>query len=151
MDAWIARHQGRDYDEDGAWAASGTVHQPLLAALLDEPYFALPAPKSTGRDLFHAAWLDARLAAFDEVAPADVQATLTRLTAVTIAGAIVDEGIGPDAVYVCGGGAYNGTLLRAISTELDGVTVASTAEAGRGAEPGRGAGVRLAGLALHAA
>jgi len=130
MDLWIARHQSRAYDEDGAWAASGTVHQPLLAALLDEPYFALPAPKSTGRDLFHAAWLDARLAAFEEVAPADVQATLTRLTAVTIARAIVDEGIVPDAVYVCGGGAYNGTLLRAISTELDGVTVASTAELG---------------------
>jgi anhydro-N-acetylmuramic acid kinase len=103
---------------------------PLLAALLDEQYFELPAPKSTGRDLFHANWLDARLAAFHDVAPADVQATLTRLTAVTIARAIVDEGIAPDAVYVCGGGAYNGTLLRAISAELDGVTVASTAELG---------------------
>ncbi|MBD8543148.1 anhydro-N-acetylmuramic acid kinase [Oxalobacteraceae sp. CFBP 8755] len=130
MDLWIARHQGRAYDEDGAWAASGTVHPPLLAALLDEAYFALPAPKSTGRDLFHADWLDARLAAFHDVAPADVQATLTRLTAVTIARAIRDEGIAPDAVYVCGGGAYNGALLRAISAELDGVKVVSTAELG---------------------
>ncbi len=48
----------------------------------------------------------------------------------TIARAIRDEGIAPDAVYICGGGAYNGALLRAISAELDGVTVASTAELG---------------------
>jgi len=130
LDLWIARHQGRAYDEDGAWGASGTVHAPLLAALLDEPYFRQPAPKSTGRDLFHEAWLDARLAGFGAVAPADVQATLTRLTAVTIARAIRDDGIAPDAVYVCGGGAYNGALLRAISAELDGVKVASTAELG---------------------
>src|SRR6185436_19639742 len=52
MDAWIHLHQGKDYDADGAWAASGKVHEDLLAAFLAEPYFSLPAPKSTGRDLF---------------------------------------------------------------------------------------------------
>lgn len=130
MDLWIARHQGRAYDEDGAWGASGNVHAALLETLLDEPYFRQPAPKSTGRDLFHEPWLDAKLAAFSTVAPADVQATLTQLTAVTIARAIRDEGVTPDAVYVCGGGAYNGALLRAIGVELGGVKVASTAELG---------------------
>jgi anhydro-N-acetylmuramic acid kinase len=128
MDLWIGRHQGRAYDENGAWGASGTVNEPLLAALLDEPYFRQPAPKSTGRDLFHEPWLDAKLAAFRDLAPADVQATLTRLTAVTIARAIRDDGINPDAVYICGGGAYNGALLRAISAELDGIKVVPTAE-----------------------
>ena len=63
MDGWILRHQGQPYDADGAWAASGKVIPALLAELLNEPYFALPAPKSTGRDLFHADWLAARLAA----------------------------------------------------------------------------------------
>lgn len=130
LDLWIARHQGRAYDEDGAWGASGTVQQPLLDALLDEPYFRQPAPKSTGRDLFHAPWLDAKLASFSDLAPADVQATLVQLTAVTIARAIDDEGVTPDAVYVCGGGAYNGALLRAIGAELGGAKVASTAELG---------------------
>ena len=130
MDLWIGRHQGRAYDEDGVWAASGAVHQPLLKQVLDEPYFSQPAPKSTGRDLFHEPWLNARLAQFGDVAPNDVQATLTQLTAVTIARAIVDQGVTPDAVYVCGGGAYNSALLRAISTELGGVKVASTTELG---------------------
>jgi len=129
MDLWIARHQGRAYDADGAWAASGRVDERLLAALLDEAYFRQPAPKSTGRDLFHAQWLDAKLADFTDVAPADVQATLTRLTAVSIARAIELETPGQpaQAVYVCGGGAYNGVLLQELRTALGGaVTVAST-------------------------
>ncbi|PHV08100.1 anhydro-N-acetylmuramic acid kinase [Janthinobacterium sp. BJB412] len=127
MDGWIARHQGRDYDADGAWAAGGTVVPALLAALLAEPYFALPAPKSTGRDLFHMDWLDARLSAFPQLAPADVQATLTRLSAVTLARAVAQYGGGADALYICGGGAYNGTLLRELAAALDGrVAVAST-------------------------
>ncbi|MBQ5941384.1 MULTISPECIES: anhydro-N-acetylmuramic acid kinase [unclassified Massilia] len=130
IDLWIARHQGRAYDEDGAWAASGTVDAPLLGILLDEPYFRQPAPKSTGRDLFHEQWLDAKLAQCPGLAPVDVQATLTRLTAVTIARAIREEGVKPDAVYVCGGGAYNGTLLRDISAALDGGKVESTAALG---------------------
>jgi anhydro-N-acetylmuramic acid kinase len=131
IDLWIARHHGKAYDEDGAWAASGQVDPALLAALLDEPYFRQPAPKSTGRDLFHAQWLDAKLSRFAHLAPADVQATLTRLTAVTIARAILDENAQVEAVYVCGGGAYNGTLLRALAEELGGkVAVESTAVLG---------------------
>ncbi|OON64438.1 anhydro-N-acetylmuramic acid kinase [Massilia sp. KIM] len=133
MDLWIARHLGKAYDEDGAWAATGKVDEALLAALLDEPYFRQPAPKSTGRDLFHEQWLDSKLARFAGVAPQDVQATLTRLTALTIARAIQDEqdeGVAPDAVYVCGGGAYNATLLREIGAALGGVKVESTAALG---------------------
>jgi anhydro-N-acetylmuramic acid kinase len=126
MDLWIARHRGHAYDKDGAWAATGTVDAPLLDLLLDEPYFRQPPPKSTGRDLFHAQWLDAKLAQRPGVAPADVQATLTRLTAVTIARAIQAE-THPQAVYVCGGGAYNGVLLRDLADALGGgIPVAST-------------------------
>ena len=126
MDLWIARHQGKAYDQDGAWAATGTVDAPLLDLLLDEPYFRQPPPKSTGRDLFHADWLDAKLAQRPGVSPADVQATLTRLTAVTIARAIQAEA-DAQAVYVCGGGAYNGVLLRDLADALGGtIPVAST-------------------------
>jgi anhydro-N-acetylmuramic acid kinase len=133
MDLWVARHTGKPYDEDGAFAAAGRVDQELLEILLDEPYFRQPPPKSTGRDLFHAEWLDACLARrpglAEALAPADVQATLTRLTAVSIARAIQDATTGQpaQAVYVCGGGAYNGVLLRDIAEALGGaIPVAST-------------------------
>ena len=129
MDLWIARHRNEAYDQDGAWAATGRVDDDLLGVLLDEPYFRQPPPKSTGRDLFHAAWLDAKLARRPGLAPADVQATLTRLTAVSIARAIEAETSAQpaQAVYVCGGGAYNGVLLREIATALGGkIPVAST-------------------------
>jgi anhydro-N-acetylmuramic acid kinase len=137
MDLWIARHLGQPYDADGAWAATGQVDEPLLAILLDEPFFEQPPPKSTGRDLFHAPWLDGKLARRPALAPADVQATLTRLTAVSIARAIADathEGQTAQpaqAVYVCGGGAYNSVLLRELGHALGGtIPVASTEELG---------------------
>jgi len=127
MDGWIHRHHGKEYDMDGAWAASGKVLPELLAELLKEPYLALPAPKSTGRDLFHLEWLDARLAVHAEAAPEDVQRTLTQYTAVTLADAIKAYGAAADAVYICGGGAYNGVLMHALGAELGKqVLVAST-------------------------
>ena len=127
MDGWIARHQGREFDQDGAWAASGKEIPGLLADMLAEPYFALPAPKSTGRDLFHMDWLERHLAAHPGAAPADVQRTLTRLTARTLAQAIQAHGSGADAVHVCGGGAYNGVLMDELGAALGAqVLVAST-------------------------
>ena len=131
LDGWIARHQEKEYDADGAWGASGHVHDSLLGVLLAEPYLHQPAPKSTGRDLFHMAWLDARLAGFADLAPEDVQATLVELTARSIADAIRQESAEVDAVYVCGGGAYNSALLRALAAVLGGkVAVESTAALG---------------------
>jgi anhydro-N-acetylmuramic acid kinase len=127
MDGWIHRHRQQEYDADGAWAASGKVIPDLLAELLKEPYLALPAPKSTGRDLFHLAWLDKRLAVYAPAAPEDVQRTLTEYTAVTLAEAIKADGGGADAVYICGGGAYNGVLMDALGAALGNqVMVAST-------------------------
>ncbi|KQV88596.1 anhydro-N-acetylmuramic acid kinase [Massilia sp. Root351] len=146
MDKWIARHQGKAYDDDGAWAATGKVIQPLLDAMLREPYFALPAPKSTGRDLFHADWLDARLAPYASAAPQDVQATLTQLTVLTLARAIGEQAPKTEAVYVCGGGAYNGVLMRSLAAEL-GVAVESTAALG--VEPNRVEALAFAWLAFR--
>jgi anhydro-N-acetylmuramic acid kinase len=127
MDLWIARHQGHAYDANGAWAAMGLVDPALLGILLEEPYFALPAPKSTGRDLFHADWLDACLARLTHaVKPADVQATLATLTATTIARAIHDASLDVANVYVCGGGAENGELMRLLGAALPHAMVQST-------------------------
>ncbi|MCE3603641.1 anhydro-N-acetylmuramic acid kinase [Massilia sp. P8910] len=129
MDHWIGLHQGKAYDADGAWAASGRSDPALLGILLDEPYFRLAAPKSTGRDLFHADWLAQRLAQGPALPAQDVQATLTALTAVTIARAIDHEVREAEAVYVCGGGAYNGSLLRELAQALGGKTRVETSDA----------------------
>ena len=131
MDGWIGRHLGQAYDADGAWAATGQVLPALLERFLTEPYFSQPAPKSTGRDLFHMAWLDSHLASFPYASAADVQRTLTRLTAVTLVQAIRQYGPAADMLYVCGGGAYNATLLLELATLLDGQAgVLSTAALG---------------------
>lgn len=118
LDAWVAQHLGEKYDAAGAWAASGTVIPALLDTLRAEPFFALPPPKSTGRDLFHSAWLAARLDAFPDAQPADVQATLTALTATTLADAIAAHADSAKTVYVCGGGAYNTHLMQRLQQAL---------------------------------
>ncbi|GAB2866466.1 anhydro-N-acetylmuramic acid kinase [Pseudoduganella ginsengisoli] len=127
MDAWIARHQGKPYDDNGAWAASGTPIQPLLQAMLQDPYFLLPPPKSTGRDLFHMDWLQRHLSHYPDARPQDVQATLLQLTAQSLADAITTHAPRTEAVYLCGGGAYNSVLMQAIENKLgQNVKVAST-------------------------
>ena len=128
LDAWILRHRQVELDRDGAWAASGRVDDALLDRLLGEPYLALPPPKSTGRELFNLDWLDAHLNDRPR-APADVQATLLEYTAATIAAAVQRAAPGA-AVYVCGGGAHNGALLRALARRRGSQTVASTAVLG---------------------
>jgi anhydro-N-acetylmuramic acid kinase len=120
MDLWIGRHHGKAHDAEGAWAASGQVQAALLAQMLAEPYFALPSPKSTGRDLFNPEWL-ARFGS--DHPPADVQATLCELTATTIVDAIRRQlsgqprGHAADTldVFVCGGGAHNPTLQQPLA------------------------------------
>lgn len=128
MDGWIARHQGRAFDADGAWAASGRVSPALLATLLAEPFFAAPPPKSTGRALFHLGWLQARLT--PGLQPEDVQATLLELTARSIADALRAQMPGARRLIACGGGARNGTLMRRLADLLPGVVLQSSADHG---------------------
>jgi anhydro-N-acetylmuramic acid kinase len=129
MDAWCLRHRGEAFDRDGAFAASGRVHEPLLAELLRDPYFALPPPKSTGREHFHLGWLDARLPA-PSLSPADVQATLLELSARSIVQAI--DACASDAtdVLLCGGGVHNRMLVHRLRELLQPREVRSTADYG---------------------
>jgi anhydro-N-acetylmuramic acid kinase len=117
MDAWCLRHRGEAYDRDGAFAAAGRVDEALLHALLADAYFALAPPKSTGREHFHLAWLDAhpRVAA---LAPADVQATLLELTARSVADAIRAHAPQATDVVACGGGVHNPVLMRRLGERL---------------------------------
>jgi anhydro-N-acetylmuramic acid kinase len=129
MDAWCLRHRGEAFDRDGAFAAAGRVDEALLRALLADPYFALPPPKSTGREHFHLAWLEAqpRVAA---LAPADVQATLLELTARSVADAILAHAADAVDVLACGGGVHNPVLMRRLGERLAPRAVASTAAFG---------------------
>jgi anhydro-N-acetylmuramic acid kinase len=129
IDAWAAEHLGHPFDQDGRWAAGGHSNATLLQSLLEETYFSLPPPKSTGRELFNRPWLSHRLAR-RELDPRDVQATLTRLTAVTIAQAIAQHAAQAVDVLVCGGGAFNATLMRMLGEECAPRPVASTATLG---------------------
>lgn len=119
MDAWCLRHRGEAFDRDGRFAAAGSVDEALLGELLDDAYFALPPPKSTGREHFHLAWLDMhpRVA---ELAPEDVQATLLALSAVSVAGAIARHAADAVDVVACGGGVHNRALMQAIGARLEG-------------------------------
>ena len=126
MDLWCLTHTGQAFDAGGAWAASGTVDAPLLAALLGEPYFDRPAPKSTGRDLFHAAWLAAHLSRHAGLRPADVQATLADLTARSCADAVRRHCAGAPELLICGGGSLNRHLMQRLALALPGVRVLPT-------------------------
>ena len=126
MDAWCERHTGRAYDADGAFAASGQVDAALLARLLADPWFALPPPKSTGREHFHLDWLQARMGE-TVLPPADVQATLLDLTARTVADALQMTQPDTRRVLVCGGGVRNAVLMARLAAYLPQAIVESTA------------------------
>lgn len=130
MDFWCAHHTGEPFDRDGAWAAGGMVHRPMLAAMLDHGYFRRPPPKSTGRDLFNRTWLEAHLAGFPGVNAQDVQATLTELTATACAQALREHGPSSNRLLVCGGGALNVHLMARLAALLPGVRVESTSAEG---------------------
>ncbi|MFB6810637.1 anhydro-N-acetylmuramic acid kinase [Streptomyces sp. NPDC056387] len=109
------------YDADGLLAAAGRVHEGLLRRLLStEPYYRMPVPRTTGKELFHAGYLRARLAGFAELPPQDLVATLTRLTARTVADALRPPGT--TEVFVSGGGVRNPTLMGMLRDELAGRT-----------------------------
>jgi anhydro-N-acetylmuramic acid kinase len=130
MDLWCQRHTGQAYDDAGRWAASGQVQADLLARWMQEPFFHRAPPKSTGRDLFHAPWLDKHLASEPTLAPNDVQASLCALTAETIAQAVSKHAPHSSRLMVCGGGAYNQCLMGMLQACLPQLAVVSTDTAG---------------------
>jgi len=126
LDAWCEQHTGKAFDADGIFAASGVVDAALLARWRSDPWFALPPPKSTGREQFHLAWMQTHLDD-GERSTADVQATLLELTVATVADALLRTL--PDArrLLVCGGGVRNGQLMARLAARLPGVAVESSA------------------------
>jgi anhydro-N-acetylmuramic acid kinase len=129
LDAWCLRHRGEAFDRDGAFAASGRVDETLVATLLSDPYFTLPPPKSTGREHFHLAWLDAQLGSTTRSA-ADVQATLLEFTAQSVTNAIAQHARDATDVLMCGGGVHNSILVERLRTLLQPRALHSTADYG---------------------
>ena len=134
MDFWCAQHTGQAFDAQGAWGAGGQVISPLLNAMLAEPYFALPYPKSTGRDLFNSDWLAKHLLSFADAKPQDVQRTLLELTARAIATCASSYQYKLNQplkeLIVCGGGAHNTALMQRLQALLPNTKVLSSAERG---------------------
>ena len=123
MDAWCQQHTGQPFDSGGAWAASGQCLPELLALLLSEPYFSLPPPKSTGRDLFNWSWLQHKLQNFATTRPQDVQTTLTELTASACTTSVNSYAKNSKSLIVCGGGAFNHHLMQRLQSGLPGIRV----------------------------
>ena len=121
LDAWCYKHLGKRYDENGDWAASGTINHKLLAAMLGDDYFSLAAPKSTGREYFNEYWLNSYVGSL-ELSPVDVQATLTALTANSIASDI-SKTANTGNVYLCGGGIENKHCYKLLKQELNAFSV----------------------------
>lgn len=124
IDYWAQLHTQKAFDAKGQWASSGNIIEPLVKEMLKDSYFSLTGPKSTGREYFNTKWL----AQFNlsQYNPVDVMATLTELTAQTIADCIPND---TDEVYVCGGGAHNNFLMERLHINT-GKSVNSTAAIG---------------------
>lgn len=136
LDAWIQQTQDRQYDRNGDWGESGEVSPELLRALLSDPYFRSRPPKSTGFEYFNLEWLQtfiARVSRQESIRDEDVQATLTALTATSVADAVRRYAPATRRLLACGGGVYNGSLMRRLREQLPDVLVESTA--GYGLDP----------------
>jgi anhydro-N-acetylmuramic acid kinase len=129
IDAFVrARSKGAlRFDRGGALAARGTVAMPLLGTMQAHEYFSQPPPKSTGRELFGEQFLAAHAAALEALSDEDGAATLTALTAATVASAVTANAPDVQRVIVSGGGARNASLMAALAARLPGVAVVDSA------------------------
>ncbi|WP_085298509.1 anhydro-N-acetylmuramic acid kinase [Cognaticolwellia mytili] len=124
MDYWFSKHHNARYDENGTWAKSGDISTSLLQEMLDDKYFKQAAPKSTGREYFNRQWLTSFIEN-SSLSSADIQATLTALTAETIANEIGRLSTKSD-VYLCGGGVENSHLVSLLNQKLSKHSVMNT-------------------------
>ncbi len=134
MNYWIQRQQNKNYDDKGAWAASGEVNNDFVQQLLSDDFFQLPPPKSTGTDYFSPAWLTHHLIAFPFLSSEDVQASLCECTVSSVTKAIKKYAADCDEVLVCGGGAHNDHLMARLQAQFTDIPVATTETEGIAAD-----------------
>jgi anhydro-N-acetylmuramic acid kinase len=148
MDEWIAQARQEPFDTNGRFASIGTPHGPLLDALLGDPYFAELPPKSTGRGDFHLPWVKQRYPGFENLPPADVQATFAELTAHTIIDALRAQQPHTRRLLACGGGVRNSELMRRLTAHA-GPQLRIETTAAFGLDPQAVEGAAFAWLAMR--
>lgn len=118
----------QSFDRDGVIAASGTVDTVLLKKFLDEPYYALSAPKSTGKELFHLPYLIEKIGPLETWNIMTVMATLLKLTVETVAREV--EKYHLTKLYIAGGGSANPVMMAQLQKRLTSCKVVSMLELG---------------------
>ena len=119
LDCWHSHyHSDELFDKDGHWAASGKIHPELFDLLIDDAWFSVPPPKSTGREYFNLDWLTERTVRWPELRPADVQATLVELSVWAISNALQNFQPSTKRLYVAGGGCRNTYMMNQLTQRL---------------------------------
>ena len=129
MDFWIQKNMDTAFDENGAWAKTGTANKKLVDTLKQDPYFKLSLPKSTGKEYFSPSWLNEKINQVPNCSTKDIQASLCQFTAETITEAILQHAPLTEHTLICGGGMHNEYLIDLIQKGLN-HPVSSTAEFG---------------------
>lgn len=120
IDYCVGKYFGKTYDKDGEIAASGIVSDNWLECLLADEYYFIEPPKSTGREYFSTQYIENALK-YAPSDPKDIIATVTALTARTIAQSyerFIYPNVGIHEAVICGGGAYNKTLMKMLRAYL---------------------------------
>ncbi|MEL7832664.1 anhydro-N-acetylmuramic acid kinase [Fodinibius sp. Rm-B-1B1-1] len=134
IDASMQSYFSKPFDKDGQIAQSGSVHKLSLEKLKADPYFQKPLPKTTGPEVFNLEWVQQQLDTLEteQLAPKNLVATLTHLSAQTIAESIkkVVPNLTDTTIYVSGGGFHNPALMQGIAESLPGCRIESFAEIG---------------------
>ena len=131
MDVWSQRHLSKPFDQDGAWAKSGSVNNELLEQMLEDEYFSALPPKSTGREHFNLEWIQHYLDSFNApLTPEDIQATLLALTTYTIADSIDAWCPQTKKILLCGGGSENNFLVQQLEKILNKYSIQPTSDYG---------------------
>lgn len=135
MDAYMRKHfPGTAFDRNGELAAAGSPDQALLNALMDDPFFQFPLPKTTGPELFNLEYMERAIMKCDasHLTPADTMATLNRFSAETIAQAIRGQVSRNNntTIYISGGGLHNGAMINQLENLLPGFKITSISDLG---------------------
>ncbi len=117
LDNWYQEHNAGSYDDAGEWARTGNISKTLLDQLLSDHYFSENPPKSTGPEYFNVAWLKPFLTHHKKLHAEDIQATLTELSAISIADTI-KQYCDDSTAFVCGGGYHNHYLMERLANHL---------------------------------
>jgi anhydro-N-acetylmuramic acid kinase len=128
LDDFVRARTGNPWDEQGAAAAGGCVDESAVARMLTHPFFAQPAPKSLDRNDFRA-WVSEHGGLRDKSLE-DGAATLTMLTAASVARVVALLPQPPKCWIVAGGGAFNVTMMRMLAEQLAPATVETATQVG---------------------